>query len=566
MKESNYMAFLKDVGEFIPQERIYTDELRRLAWGTDAGFYRLIPQIVIRSKGEEEVSRLLKLADRYGLPVTFRAAGTSLSGQAISDSILIVAGKHWEDYSISADYKQITLQPGIVGQRVNEILAPFGRKFAPDPASVKSAMVGGIVMNNASGMNCGTHANSDKVMVSARIVLMDGTVLDTGDPVSRASFEATHPEFIRRICELRDGIRANQQLAERIRYKYSIKNVTGLNLLPFICFDNPFDIIAHSMVGSEGTLAFLSQVTMNTEYDYPHKASAMLYFTTIKEACRAVVAMKKLETADGEPIVKGAELLDYKSLSSVNDPVFLKYKDAVGADQATGLTAVLTETKACTLEELNQRIATIETCLGSFENHVPVHFTDKPEEYSQYWAIRSGIFPSVGGTRQPGTTCLIEDIAFHIEDLPEATEELQQLIARHGYDDACIYGHALEGNYHFIINQSFSTDVDVKRYEDLMDDVKKLVVDKYDGSLKAEHGTGRNMAPFVCDEWGDDAYQAMKAVKELFDPKGLLNPGVIFNEDPKCHIKNFKPLPLIPLGPDSPASKVNRCIECASVR
>lgn len=562
MKESNYMAFLQDAGQFIPQERIYTDELRRLAWGTDAGFYRLIPQIVIRSKDEEEVSRLLKLADCYGLPVTFRAAGTSLSGQAISDSILIVAGKHWEDYSLSDDYRQITLQPGIIGQRVNELLAPYGRKFAPDPASVKSAMVGGIVMNNASGMNCGTHANSDKVMVSARIVLMDGTVLDTGDPISRASFEATHQDFLRRICELRDEIRANQKLADRIRYKYSIKNVTGLNLLPFVRFDDPFDIIAHSMVGSEGTLAFLSRVTMNTEYDYPHKASAMLYFTTIKEACRAVVAMKKLETADGEPIVKGAELLDYKSLSSVNDPVFLQYKEAVGAEKAMGLTAVLTETKACTQEELNHHIAAIEGCLKSFATHVPVHFTDRPEEYSQYWAIRSGIFPSVGGTRQPGTTCLIEDIAFHIEDLPEATEELQQLIARHGYDDACIYGHALEGNYHFIINQSFGTDADVKRYEDLMEDVKTLVVDKYDGSLKAEHGTGRNMAPFVRHEWGDEAYQAMKAIKDLFDPKGLLNPGVIFNDDPKCHIKNFKPLPLIPLGPDSPAAKVNRCIEC----
>lgn len=562
MKERNYTAFLKDIGEFIPQERIYTDELRRLAWGTDAGFYRLIPQIVIRSKDEEEVSRLLKLADRYGLPVTFRAAGTSLSGQAISDSILIVAGKYWEGYSLSSDHKQITLQPGIVGQRVNEILAPYGRKFAPDPASVKSAMVGGIVMNNASGMNCGTHANSDKVMVSARIVLMDGTVLDTGDPVSRASFEATHPNFIHRICELRDEIRANQKLTERIRYKYSIKNVTGLNLLPFVRFDDPFEIIAHSMVGSEGTLAFLSQVTMNTEYDYPHKASAMLYFTTIKEACRAVVAMKKLETANGGTIVKGAELLDYKSLSSVNDPVFLAYKEKVGDDKATGLTAVLTETMACTLEELNQHISTIGTCLSSFENYVPVHFTNRPEEYSQYWAIRSGIFPSVGGTRQPGTTCLIEDIAFHIEDLPEATEELQQLIARHGYDDACIYGHALEGNYHFIINQSFSTDADVKRYEDLMEDVKTLVVDKYDGSLKAEHGTGRNMAPFVRHEWGDEAYQAMKAVKELFDPKGLLNPGVIFNDDPQCHIKNFKPLPLIPIASDHPAAKTNRCIEC----
>ena len=562
MKGSNYMAFLKDAGNFIPQERIYTDELRRLAWGTDAGFYRLIPQIVIRSKDEKEVSELLKLADRYALPVTFRAAGTSLSGQAISDSILIVAGKNWEEYSLSEDHEEITLQPGIIGQRVNEILAPYGRKFAPDPASVKSAMVGGIVMNNASGMNCGTHANSDKVMLSARIVLADGTVLDTGDPISRASFEATHADFLQRICELRDEIRANQALTERIRYKYSIKNVTGLNILPFICFDNPYDIIAHLMVGSEGTLAFLSQVTMKTEYDYPYKASAMLYFKTIKEACRAVVAMKKLATSAGEPIVKGAELLDYKSLSSVNDPIFVSYQETVGKEKATGLTAVLTETKACTADELKQHIATIEDCLTSFESHVPVHFTDKPEEYSQYWAIRSGIFPSVGGTRQPGTTCLIEDIAFHIEDLPEATEELQQLIARHGYDDACIYGHALEGNYHFIINQSFSTDADVKRYEDLMDDVKKLVVDKYDGSLKAEHGTGRNMAPFVREEWGDDAFQVMKAVKELFDPKGLLNPGVIFNEDPKCHIKNFKPLPLIPLGPDSPATKVNRCIEC----
>ena len=317
------------------------------------------------------------------------------------------------------------MQPGIIGQRVNEILAPYGRKFAPDPASVKSAMVGGIVMNNASGMNCGTHANSDKVLLSARIVLADGTVLDTGDDISRASFEATHPDFYNRICELRDQIRANEELAARIRYKYSIKNVTGLNLLPFIRFDDPFDIIAHLMVGSEGTLAFLSQITMRTEYDYPHKASAMLYFTSIKDACRAVVAMKELTNRNSssvssadEKLVKGAELLDYKSLSSVEDPVYLKYKQEVA--DASGLTAVLTETKARTREELEQNISVIEECLKPFSTYIPVHFTDRPEEYSKYWAIRSGIFPSVGGTRQPGTTCLIEDVAFHIEDLPEA--------------------------------------------------------------------------------------------------------------------------------------------------
>ena len=579
MKEL-YTQFLHEASRFIPQDRIYTDELRRLAWGTDAGFYRLIPQIVIRSDSEYEVSELLRLANRLELPVTFRAAGTSLSGQSISDSILIVAGKHWEQYSISPDGTQITLQPGIVGQRVNELLAPYGRKFAPDPASVKSAMVGGIVMNNASGMNCGIHANSDKVMLSARIVLADGTVLDTGDPVSRAGFEVTHRDFIRGICHLRDSIHANEQLLERIRYKYAIKNVTGLNLLPFVRFDDPFEIIAHLMVGSEGTLAFLSQVTMRTEYDYPCKASAMVYFTDIREACRAVVAMKGLHNAQDEWTVKGAELLDYKSLSSVDDPVYLKYKQEVS--DPSGLTAVLTETKARTPEELKTNIDTIEQALSAFHTYIPVHFTDDPAEYGKYWAIRSGIFPSVGGTRRPGTTCLIEDVAFHIEDLPEATADLQQLIARHGYDDACIYGHALEGNYHFILNQSFATKAEVDRYAALMEDVKTLVVDKYNGSLKAEHGTGRNMAPYVRYEWGDEAYEVMKAVKQLFDPKGLLNPGVIFNDDPQCHLKHFKPLPMITMSDkaqdtrnegqttdvppvsetSSIVSKVNRCIEC----
>ncbi|MDR3340101.1 MAG: FAD-binding oxidoreductase [Candidatus Symbiothrix sp.] len=538
-----YKVFLKEIAEFIPRERIYTDELRRLAWGTDAGFYRLIPQIVVRSMNEQEVSRLLAVADRLQTPVTFRAAGTSLSGQAISDSVLIVAGKYWEDYAIAPDAGTIRMQPGITGERVGELLKPYGRKFAPDPASVKSAMVGGIVINNASGMNCGIHANSDRMLLSARMVFADGLILDTGDAESRSQFARNKPEFIREIEKIRDRVRTDKPLAERIRHKYSIKNVTGLNILPFILYDDPFDIITHLLVGSEGTLAFLSEITMKTEYDYPFKASAMLYFSDIREACRAVVAMKKLTNKQGEPVVKGAELLDKKSLKSVEDFT------------GEGLTAVLVETKATTKQELDEYIAQIEETLQAFPTPIPVYFTDKESEYSRYWLIRSGIFPSVGGTRPPGTTTLIEDVAFHIENLPEATAALQELMEKHGYDDACIYGHALEGNYHFIINQSFDTQTEVERYEALMDDVIKLVVDKYDGSLKAEHGTGRNMAPFVRYEWGDAAFEVMRAVKQLFDPKGLLNPGVIFNDDPKCHIRNFKPLPLT-------NPKVDKCIEC----
>ena len=282
--ENKHSQFLSAVRAFVPKTAVYTDGLRRFAWGTDAGFYRLVPKIVIRSSNEKEVSRILRAASKYDVPVTFRAAGTSLSGQSISDSVLVVAGKNWERYKFSEDGERITLEPGIIGSRVNAILKPYGRKFGPDPASIGSCMVGGIVMNNASGMSCGTHANSDKELESVRMVFADGTVLDTGDETSREAFRASHPDFIKGIEELRDGILADKELSERIRYKYSIKNVTGLNIFPFVRFQDPFDIMAHLLVGSEGTLAFMSQVTMKTLPLLAKEASAMVYFGTIREA------------------------------------------------------------------------------------------------------------------------------------------------------------------------------------------------------------------------------------------------------------------------------------------
>lgn len=534
--DEKHKTYIKRIKDFIPRDRIYTDDLHCLAWGTDAGFYRNIPQVVVRSKDENEVSQLLAIANELHLPVTFRAAGTSLSGQTNTDSILIVAGKHWEHYQVAADASYIKLQPGLVGSDVDKILARYDRAFTPDPASKNSAMVGGIVINNASGMSCGTHANSDRMMLSMRIVMADGTVLDTGDKVSREAFTLSHPSFIRRIEEIRDRVNNDAQLVERIRYKYAIKNVTGLNISPFINYSDPFDIITHLMVGSEGTLAFGSEFTMKTGPLAPYRASAMLYFQDMRKACEAVVAMKKGP-------VHCAELLDKKSLASVNDTT------------GEGLTAVLIQTFADSKEQLQNNINDIMAILEPFHLFVPANFTSDPAIYGKYWAIRSGIFPSVGGTRPLGTTVLIEDVAFHIEDLPQATVDLAQLLEDYGYNDSCIYGHALEGNYHFIISQSFDTQEEIKRYENLMRAVVELVIDKYDGSLKAEHGTGRNMAPFVKKEWGEKAYQVMLDVKQLFDPNGILNPGVIFNDDPECYIKNLKPMPLT-------NDNVNKCIEC----
>ncbi len=531
----NYKKLFEGI---LPADRIYTDELRTLAWGTDASEYKLTPKAVLRASDEKEVSRVLEVASRLGLPVTFRAAGTSLSGQAISDSILLVAGKNWEKWQYHED-TSVTLQPGIVGARVNQLLAPFGRHFGPDPASIGSCMVGGIVANNASGMSCGTHANSDKMLLSARMVLADGTILDTASEASRSAFREKHPEIIKGIQQLRKEVTADEKLARRIEYKYSIKNVTGLNLRPLVAYEDPFEILAHLLVGSEGTLAFLSEVTMKTLPIAPYKASAMIYFPDIVTAAKAVVAMKANQ-------ISAAELLDKRSLTSVNDP-HLK------AD-VPDLTAVLTETQAASPEVLQEQIKAITATLEPFG--VEVRFSTDPQEVAQYWAIRSGIFPTVGSLRKEGTTCLIEDVAFHIEDLPAATADLSALLDRHGYEDSCIYGHALEGNFHFIINQAFETRADIERYDAMIRDVVELVVNKYDGSLKAEHGTGRNMASFVEAEWGEKAFGLMKRIKALLDPQGILNPGVIFNEDRECYLKHLKTTPLLPYAP------FNKCIEC----
>lgn len=544
-----YDEFVKEVGGFMPEENIYTDYLRRFAWGTDAGFYRMVPRVILRSSDEEEIAGIMKSASACGLPVTFRAAGTSLSGQSISDSVIVVAGKNWEAYSLNDDASEITLQPGLTGGRVNEILKPYGRKFGPDPASVKSCMVGGIVMNNASGMCCGTVANSDKLLMSVRMVFADGTVLDTGDRKSREVFALSHKPFIDGILKIRDSIVSDKELADRIRYKYSIKNVTGLNLLPFVAFSDPFDIIAHLLVGSEGTLAFMSRVTMKTVPLAPERASAMVYFDKMYDANRAAVVLRKLK-------VSAAELLDSRSLFAVKDP------------KGQGKAALLIETEAFTKDELNENIVSIETALKNSGTLYPVHFTSDPAEYAEYWAMRSGVFPVVGSMREQGTTCMIEDVAFHIEDLPDAVEDLSALLDKYEYNDSCIYGHVLEGNVHFIINQHLDSRKEVERYEKMLKEIVNVVVNKYDGSLKAEHGTGRNMAPFVKLEWGGDAYAYMQEVKHLFDPENILNRGVIFNDDSDCSFKHLKQLPVIsPAAGASEAmavafAKANKCIEC----
>ncbi|WP_341709112.1 FAD-binding and (Fe-S)-binding domain-containing protein [Halopseudomonas sp.] len=537
--------FLTGARRLIPAERLFDDPLSTLAFGTDASFYRLIPKLVVRVESEAEVVRLLHLASRYQVPVTFRAAGTSLSGQAISDSVLIVLGDYWNGREIRDGGNQIRLQPGVIGAQANAVLAPLGRKIGPDPASINACKIGGIVANNASGMCCGTAQNSYQTLAGMRVVLADGSVLDSEDERGVAAFRQSHAALLDQLAELGRDTRANAALAERIRHKYRLKNTTGLSLNALVDFDDPLDILTHLMVGSEGTLGFISSVTYNTVPEYPHKASALIVFPDVDTCCRAVPVLKQQSVA-------AVELLDRRSLRSVQDQPGLP---AWVAELSGEACALLIESRAASQSLLHEQLGQIRAALAPFPVEQQVDFTEDPAVSGQLWAIRKGTFPAVGAVRATGTTVIIEDVTFPVEQLAAGVHRLIALFEKHGYDEAIIFGHALEGNLHFVFTQGFDDPAQVARYEAFMGDVAELVAVEFGGSLKAEHGTGRNMAPFVEQEWGSDAYQLMWRIKRLLDPQGILNPDVVLSDDPQIHLKNLKPLP-------AANDIVDKCIEC----
>lgn len=545
MLSEEYNKFSAEISKVIDPKRIITNPLQLLAYGTDASFYRLIPKIVVQVHSEQEAVAVIRQANLQKLPLTFRAAGTSLSGQAISDSILMVATHQWRKYEVLDNGLKVKLQTGITGSKANILLQPFGRKIGPDPASINAAMIGGIASNNASGMCCGTSQNSYKTVADVRLVMYDGTILDTSDAASRKNFSEQHPEIITAIEKLRDDVISDPVLTDRIKKKFKIKNTTGYSINSLVDYTDPFDIIKHLLIGAEGTLAFISDLTYNTVIDEKFKACALLIFETIEKACETVPLLKKSP-------VSAVELLDRDSIRSVEeDP------DAPAYFRTLPETAcvLLVEIQGQSADEMKGKEAEIRKAIVDYPTMQEFRFTSDPKEYNFNWKARKGLLSSVGGLRKTGTTCIIEDVAFPIDKLAAGCIELKAIFKRLEYNDAALFGHALDGNLHMVFSQDFSTPSEVKRYADLMDEISDMVVGKFDGSLKAEHGTGRNMAPFVEKEWGEAAYQIMLRIKDIFDPNKIINPGVIINKNPEIHVENLKPLPAV-------NELVDKCMEC----
>lgn len=540
-------AFIQQLSQFIDKSRLINDQLLCYAYATDASMYRLNPQLVILVETALEVQKIIVLANKLSIALTFRAAGTSLCGQAITDSVLVVLSNNaWLNYTIHNNGQQISLEPGIIGAHANLCLKPYNKKIGPDPASINSCKIGGIVANNSSGMCCGVAQNTYQTMKSIKLILANGSTLDTADEESKKKFSETNPELINGIKQIYAEVQKNKELVGLIKHKFKIKNTTGYCINAFVDYSNPLDILAHLMVGSEGTLGFIREITYNCVEDNPHKAVSLIYCDNLEQIIALSLAVREIS-------IDAMELLDITSLIAVKG--IIKNANYLPTELKHDTSAMLIEISAITEIELENKVQKLQLLIEQHPISHQVKFTRNNKISQELWDIRRGILPIIGSNAPKNSTAVIEDIAVAIADLPPVIARLRQLFIRYNYTNAAIVGHILAGNIHFMFTPSFNSMEQIDNYDEFMQAVAQIVAVDYKGSLKAEHGCGRNMAAFVELEWGQTAYNLMWQIKTLFDPNNILNPGVILNRDTKIHVKNLKQL-------HTTNPIIDKCIEC----
>jgi D-lactate dehydrogenase len=530
----------------IPSARVHDRLLNRLAYARDASVYRLIPDTIVKPENEREIIALIRYAHESNSHITFRTSGTSLSGQAVTSGIIAETIKGWQDYQIVGNGESIKLEPGIIGSHVNNLLAKYMRRIGPDPASINSARVGGIVANNSSGMCCGVSNNSYHTLQSIRIILANGNVYDTSNKKDYLRFESEEPILSKELHNIRNLILNDSELRRMVRYKYQIKNTTGYTINAFLDYKHPLDIFAHLTVGSEGTLAFISNVTLQTIPDPPVKGAGLLYFKNIKQACDIIPELEALGAS-------AVEIMDSSALQTVK---YIKRNPPYDHARITGNSAaLLCEYQDQTIENTRSSIADTTVLIKRHNGEYLIDFTWDEKDRKTLWDVRKSLYPTVGSMRTAGTSVITEDICFRPEQLSAVIPDLRQIFNHWGFHDAVIFGHAKDGNLHFVTSVGLDSEEGLRKYREMLSKVVDLTVDKYGGSLKAEHGTGRNMAPFVEIEWGKTLYAVMKRIKAAADPENILNPGVLLSDDPNAHLNNLKPIPVV--HPD-----IDLCVEC----
>jgi len=529
----------------VGEDRLLTRVTDLVRYASDASPYRQFPQVVVQPRTEGEVASLLRYARESGVPITFRSAGTSLNGQSQGDGIMLDVRRHWRGATIEDEGRIARVRPGTSLGYVNTMLARYGRRLGPDPASSDTATVGGVVANNSGGMRCGIVADSYSTVRSMTFVLASGTVIDTAAPDAAERFAAAEPALAQGLADLRDELRADAELCARIRRKFSIKNTTGYRLCAFLDADEPVEIFRRLLIGSEGTLAFTAEVVFETVPVPKRTTVSWVHFPDIDSATAPVTALVAAGATAVELMVAPALMVASHSIAGT--PVHWRELPLESA-------ALLIEFGADDDAALDVLVTQAEEILGEHELIRPTAFTRDHEQIELAWTVREGLHGLVGRLRPPGSSLIVEDVCVPPDRMAESATDIRELLGKYGFLTG-VAGHASAGNLHFMLTPVMGEAADRERYEGFMAELVDVILDKYDGSLKAEHGTGINMAPFVEREWGEKATGFMWRLKALADPDGVLGPGIILNRDPDVHLRNLKTSPAI-------EDSATTCVEC----
>jgi D-lactate dehydrogenase len=536
---------LSQLESLLGPDRVLSRALDLIRYASDASPYRLFPKAVVEARDADDVAKVLRFGREQGVPVVLRSGGTSLNGQGQSDGILVDVRRHFTGVRVEEEGAVARVRPGTALGHANRVLLPYSRRLGPDPASTDFATVGGVVANNSGGMRCGVTQDSYSTVRAMTLVLASGTKIDTAAPEAEERFAELEPELAGGLEGIRDEIRADTELAERIRRKFQIKNTMGYRLCAFLDADTPLEIFRRLVVGSEGTLAFVAEAVFDTVPLLPHTTTTWVHFADIHKTVEPVPDLVAAGATAVEMMVAPALIA-----ASYSIPGTPEYWRELPPESA----ALLIEYRSDDPAELDGMEKQALEALAGRETIRAPDFTRDEEQTEIYWRTREGLHGIVGRMRPQGTVLIVEDVCVPPERIAESATDIQGILGKHGFLPG-VAGHTSAGNLHFMLTPNFALAEDRERYEAFMNDLVDLIVDKYDGSLKAEHGTGINMAPYVEREWGSKATELMWRIKELADPEGVLGPGVILNRDSEAHLQNLKANPQIEEVADT-------CVEC----
>ena len=516
--------------------------MSRKLYATDASVYREIPQAVAFPKNEQDIRKLVSFARTHHTSLIPRTAGTSLAGQVVGRGIVVDVSRHFNRIiEIDAKRGRVRVQPGVVRNELNLALVPHGIFFAPETSTQNRCMIGGMVGNNACGANSVVYGSTREHVTSARAVLSDGSIAEFG-PLSSNEFEgkcagdtleaAIYRETKRLLGDPENRAEINRQFPKRSIHRRNTGYAIDLlsDCAPLTADGPPFNF-CRLLAGSEGTLAFLTEITLTCE-PLPPRESALVcvHCTNIDEALRAnLVALRHAPRA--------CELMDDNILECTKTNLEQSKNRFFVQGDPGAILAV--ELAAGTREEVGAVAAQVESELraAGLGYHYPVVWG---ANVNRVWNLRKaalGLLANIPGDAKP--VAVIEDTAIDPEDMPAYVREFDEILARHGLS-AVHYGHAASGELHLrpILNLKLAEHQ--KLFRIVGTEIAQLTK-RFGGSLSGEHGDGRLRGEFLPMMVGEKNYALFRAIKQTWDSAGIFNPGKITDTPPMDASLRYKP-------------------------